>query len=76
MAVPLLAGRFAELSLRVAKPGDRFHRDGCSASGQEEVECAHVAGNVEGRLELPAPRVPDTDSKAAQQVELGGIAQA
>ena len=76
VAIALLESCRAELSLGVPESCDRFHGDGCIEVGEEGVEGAQVAGDVEGCLELPAPSVSNSCTQATEEVELGRVAQA
>jgi hypothetical protein len=74
--IPLLEGRRAKLSLGVVESGDRLDRDRLVVPRQQRIEGAQVAGEVEGRLELPAPSVADARAEASEEVQLGGVAEA
>jgi hypothetical protein len=72
----LLEGSRAKLGLGVVEPGDGLDRDRLVAPRQQRVEGAEVAGDVQGRLELPAPSVADACAEAPKEVQLGRIAEA
>ena len=45
-------------------------------AAQERVECTLVAGDGEWGFQLPCERTADARAEAAEEVELGGVAQA
>ncbi len=76
LAVPLLQRPSPELGLGVAKASDGLNRDGRVGVPENGVEGAEVAGDVDGRLELPVPGVAHDDMQPAKEGQLRLIAEA
>jgi hypothetical protein len=76
LAITLLQSDSAQLGLGVTQACDGLHHDPDVAVGEERVECAQVAGDVEGSLELPAPSAADPCAEAAEKVQLSRVAEA
>jgi hypothetical protein len=76
LPITLLSSRRPELGLGVAESGDRFDRDGRFAVVEQRIERAQVAGNRDWSFELPRPSVADPRAEAAEECDLGGVAEA